>query len=71
MREGKRQIGQHDAGNQECQPDEAEAVQDKKRPQRFGPLPEAEFWPDVPAVHYSPRDETECDADEKAELRHD
>src|ERR1700736_3004982 len=69
MREGRRQIGRHDAWDQECQPDEAEAVQDEKRPQRFGPFPEAEFWPDVSCCDDPPRDEAECDAQEKAELR--
>src|SRR5215510_6185261 len=73
MREGRRQIWRHDAGNQECQPDEAEAVQDEQRPQRFGPFPEAEFRPDISSGDDSPRDEAECDAHEKPDhlLWHD
>src|SRR5258708_25580610 len=69
MREGGRQTGRHDAWDQERQPDEAEAVQDEQRPQRFGPLPEAEFRPDVSGGDDPPRDEAEYDAREKAELR--
>src|SRR5882724_4317846 len=69
MREGRRQIGRHDAWDQECQPEEAEAVEDEKRPQRFGSTQEAEFWPDVSRRDDPPRDEAECDAHEKAELR--
>ena len=68
MREGRRQIGRHDAWDQECQPDEAEAVQDEQRPQRFGPLPEAEFRPDISSGDDPPRDEAECDAHEKPDI---
>src|SRR5713226_7288527 len=69
MRKGRRQIGRHDARDQECQSDEAEAVEDQKRPQRFGPSQEAEFWPDVSLRDDPPRDEAECDAHEKTQLR--
>jgi hypothetical protein len=44
-------------------------MQDEQGPQRFDPWPEAEFRPDVSGGDDSPRDETECDAHEKAELR--
>ena len=54
MREGRRQLGRHDAWDQECQADEAEAVQDEKRPQRFGPSQEAQFRPDVSLSRRSP-----------------
>src|SRR5436309_1014269 len=68
MREGGRQVGRHDAGDQECRPDEAEAVQDEQRPQGFGEWPEADFWPDVSGGNDPPSDEAEYDAREKAEL---
>jgi hypothetical protein len=48
--------------DEECQPDEAEAVQDEQRPQRFHPWPEAEFRPDISSGDDPPRDEAECDA---------
>jgi hypothetical protein len=32
----------------------------EQRPQRFGPLPEAELRPDVSGGDDPPRDETEC-----------
>jgi hypothetical protein len=44
-------------------------VQDEKRPQRFGLLAMTEIWPDVLLRDDPPRDEAECDAHEKAELR--
>src|SRR6516164_8999474 len=65
MREGRRQVRRHDTGNQECQPDEAEAMQDEQRPQRFSALLEAEFRPDISSGHSPPRDEAECDTHEK------
>src|ERR1700722_12055347 len=68
MREGGRHIGRHDARDQECQSDEAEAVQDEKRLQRLRPVCEAESRPDVSCRDDPPGDETECDAREKAEL---
>src|SRR5215472_5048273 len=73
MREGRRHILRHDARYQECQPDEAEAVQDEQRPQRLGPFPEAEFRPEVSSGNDPPRDETEGDAYEKPDhlLWHD
>jgi hypothetical protein len=36
--------------------DEAEAVQDEKRPQRVDPSQDAEFWPDISLRNDSPRD---------------
>src|SRR5215468_11871021 len=73
MRERRWQIREHDAWDQHCQPDEAEAVQDEQRPQCFGPFPEAEFRPDISSGDYPPRDEAECDAHEKPDhlLWHD
>ena len=47
MRELRGQIGRHNSWDEECQPDEAEAVEDEQRLQRFGPLPNAEFRPNV------------------------
>jgi len=73
MREGSRQVGRYDAWNQEYQSNEAEAVEDEQRPQGFGPLPEAEFRPDISSGDYPPCDEAECDAYEKPDhlLWHD
>src|SRR6516164_9948133 len=65
MRECRWQIRGHDVRDQDCQPDEAEAVQDEQRPQCFGPFAEAEFRPDISSGDYPPRDKAECDAHEK------
>ena len=69
MRELRGQIGRHNSWDEESQPDEAEAVEDEQRLQRFGPLPNAEFRPNVSGGADAPRNEAECDADEKADLR--
>src|SRR5262249_38093813 len=69
LREGSRQVGRHDAWDHECQPEEAEAVQEEPRPQRVLPPLVAEFRPYVTGGDYPPGDEAECDACEKAELR--
>src|SRR6516164_9317891 len=73
MRECWWQIRGNDARDQECQPDEAEAVQDEQRPQCFGPFPEAKFRPDISSGDYPPGDQAECDAHEKPDhlLWHD
>src|SRR5277367_1287676 len=55
MREGGRQLGRHDAWDQECQSDEAEAVQDENRPQCVGPWQEAEIRPEVSFRNDPPR----------------
>src|SRR5947209_2088293 len=41
----------------------------EQRPQCFGPLPDAEFRPDVSGGDDSPREEAESDAEKKRELR--
>src|SRR5215471_18529872 len=69
MREGRRQVRRYDPWHQKCQPDKAKAVEDEQRAQAFGPLTEAEFRPDISGGDHSPRDQAECDADEKSELR--
>ena len=40
-------------------------------PQRFGPGPKPEFRPEISGGDHSPRDQAECDAGEKSELRLD
>src|SRR5215471_21042085 len=69
MREGRRQVKRYDPWRQKCQPDKAKAVEHEQRAQRFSPLPDAEFRPDISGGDHSPRDQAECDADEKRELR--
>ena len=69
MREGRRQVGRHDARDQECQALKAEAVQDKNGPQRLVALQEAEFRPDVLLRDDPPRGKAESDAREKLDLR--
>jgi len=64
-----RQIGRDDARDQECQPNEAEAVQDEQRSQGLGPLPMTELRPDKARADDPPRDHAECDAPEECELR--
>ena len=68
MREGRWQIRRHNSWDQECQADEAEAVQDEQRPQRFGAWPEADCWPDVPGSDDRPRDGVESDGNEKTAI---
>jgi hypothetical protein len=48
-------------------------MQDEHRLQRFGPLPETEFRPDISRGNYPPRDQAERNTREKPDhlLRHD
>src|SRR5215468_1035137 len=69
MREGRGQVSRYDPWHQTCHPDEAKAVEDEQRAQGFGLLTEAEFRPDISGGDHSPRDQAECDAGEKSELR--
>src|ERR1700736_4264694 len=55
-RKGRRHVRRYDPWHQKCQSDEAEAVEDEKRPQGFGTWPPAEFRPDVSGGEDSPRD---------------
>src|SRR5580704_1223255 len=67
--ESRRQIGGHDAGDQERQADEAERMKHEQRPQGFVAASAAQFRPDQATGDYTPSNETEDDADKKADLR--
>jgi len=69
VREGRRQVMGYDPWHQKCQAEKAKTMEDEKRAQRFSPLPDAEFRPDISGRDHSPRDQAECDAGEKSELR--
>src|SRR5271163_1248247 len=67
--ESRRQIGGHDAGDQERQADEAERMKHEQRPQGFVAASAAQFRQDQATGDYTPSNETENDADKKADLR--
>ena len=55
--EGGRQIRRDHSGDDECQANEAEAVEDEQRPQSLSSWQRAEFWRDVLSGDNSPHDE--------------
>src|SRR5580704_644320 len=67
--ESRRQIGRHDAGDQEGQADKAERMKHEQRPQGFVAGSAAQFRQDQATGDYTPSNETENDADKKAGLR--
>src|SRR5580704_1712829 len=67
--ESRRQIGGHDAGDQERQADEAERMKHEQRPQGFVAASAAQFRQDQASGDCTPGNETEDDADKKAHLR--
>src|SRR5262245_4020892 len=60
--ESGRQLRRNNAGHQECQPDEPEAVQDEKRAQGIDPRFVAQVRPNVLRSDDAPGEETEGDA---------
>src|SRR5271169_1195058 len=67
--ESRRQIGGHDAGDQERQADEAQGMKHEQRPQGFVAASAAQFRQDQTTGDYTPSNETEDDANKKTDLR--
>ena len=64
--ESRRQIGGHNAGDQERQGDEAERMKHEQRPQGFVAASAAQFRQDQATGNRTPSNETEDDADKKS-----